>query len=69
MREIRLSGSVEGVVSNHDLLEANAKNLHQTGRAFIMREALLHIGDWRGAWSVGRQLLQPYLRAIPSVSG
>jgi hypothetical protein len=28
------------------LLEANAKNLHQTGRAFIMREVLLHISDY-----------------------
>jgi hypothetical protein len=27
------------------LLEANAKNLHQTGRAFIMREVLLHISE------------------------
>jgi hypothetical protein len=28
------------------LLEANAKNLHQTGRAFIMREVLVHISEY-----------------------
>ena len=28
------------------LLEANAKNLHQTGRAFIMREVLLYFSDF-----------------------
>jgi hypothetical protein len=28
------------------LLEANAKNLHQTGRAFIMREVLLHFSGF-----------------------
>jgi hypothetical protein len=27
-------------------LEANAKNLHQTGRAFIMREVLLYISEY-----------------------
>ena len=30
------------------LLEANAKKLHQTGRAFIMRDVLLYFSDFAG---------------------
>src|SRR6266478_2770740 len=54
MREIRLSGSVEGVVSDHDPysdsgeVEANTQNLLQMGRPFILRRTdPLYLGSPR----------------------
>jgi hypothetical protein len=45
------------------LLEANAKNLHQTGRAFIMREVLLYFSDFATNQELGARRTQQLANA------